>query len=68
MLGFTHKNCTHPFSVRLEAIAADAGLQEKSLSELQRLMVILHDGCVQAEEQHRAKYVVMFTSHNVIRL
>ena len=42
---------------RLEAIAADAELQEKSLSELQRLMTVLREGCVQAEEEHRVKYV-----------
>lgn len=37
-------------------VAADAELKEKSLSELQRLMTVLHDGCVQAEEEHRARY------------
>lgn len=42
---------------RLEAIAADAELQEKSMTELQRLMTVLHEGCVQAEEQHRARFV-----------
>ena len=42
---------------RIEAIAADAELQEKSMTELQRLMTVLQEGCVQAEEQHRAKYV-----------
>lgn len=40
---------------RLEDIAADAELQEKSLSELGRLAAILHDGCLQAEAQHRAR-------------
>ncbi len=40
---------------RLEAIAADAELQEKSLSELQRLMTVLREGCTQAEEEHRIK-------------
>jgi len=40
---------------RLEAIAADAELQEKSMSELQRLMTVLHEGCIQAEDEHRAQ-------------
>ena len=42
---------------RLEAIAADAELQEKSMTELQRLMTVLHEGCVQAEEEHQARYM-----------
>ena len=44
---------------RLEAIAADAELQEKSMTELQRLMTVLHDGCVQAEEEHRARWALI---------
>ena len=40
--------------LRLESIAADAELQEKSLSELARLADTLRDGCLQAETQHRA--------------
>ena len=32
-------------------------MQEKSFSELQRLMTVLHEGCVQAEEEHRARCV-----------
>ena len=41
--------------LRLEEIVADAELQEKSLSEVERLVDALHEGCVQAEAQQRAK-------------
>lgn len=41
---------------RLEAIAADAELQEKSLSELRRLMTVIREGCMQVEEEHKLKY------------
>ena len=44
-----------PPSSRLEEVAADAGLQEKSLSELQRLADTLQEGAVQADHQHRAR-------------
>ena len=37
---------------RLESIAVDAELQEKSLSELERLADILHESCAQAESEH----------------
>ena len=40
-------------SYRLDAIAATAELQEKSLSELEQLSVMLHDGCVEAVELHK---------------
>lgn len=54
---------THTHTVlwyRLEAIAADAELQEKSLSELQRLMTVLREGAMQAEKEHRHKYVLEY--------
>ncbi|KAJ8029454.1 Chromodomain-helicase-DNA-binding protein 2 [Holothuria leucospilota] len=40
---------------RLEAIAGDAGLQEKSHSDLERLGNLLHDGCVKAIEEYEAR-------------
>ena len=40
------------FLCRLEDIAADAELQEKSLSELGRLVSALREGCSQAETEH----------------
>ena len=38
---------------RLDAIAADAELQERSLHELEQLSITLHDGCVEAETVFR---------------
>ena len=43
------------FSSRLDAIAADAGLLEKSLSDLESLAAVLHDGCVEAESYHQER-------------
>ena len=37
---------------RLEAIAGDAELQEKSYADLKRLGDLLHDGCVKAIEEY----------------
>ena len=42
-----------PPNSRLEEVASDAGLQEKSLSELQRLADSLNDGVEQADREHR---------------
>ena len=42
-------------SPRLDAIAADAGLLEKSLSDLESLAAMLHDGCVEAESYHQER-------------
>lgn len=39
----------------MEAIAGDAGLQEKSQADLERLGNMLHDGCVRAIEEYEAK-------------
>lgn len=50
-----HINMEKFILCRLGAIAADSELQEKSMSELQQLMTVLHEGCVQAEEEHRAR-------------
>ena len=44
------------FPFRLESIAVDAELQEKSLSELERLADILHESCAQAESEHIMRY------------
>ena len=41
--------------LRLEAMAADAELQEKSLVEVERLADTLHAGCLQAEREHAAR-------------
>ena len=49
-----------PPNSRLEEVASDAGLQEKSLSELQRLADTLNDGVDQAEREYRS---VSVTSH-----
>ena len=38
---------------RLDAIAGLAELQEKSLSELEQLATLLHDGCVEADNMYR---------------
>ena len=43
------------FSSRLDAIAADAGLLEKSLSDLESLAAVLHDGCLEAESHHQER-------------
>lgn len=43
------------FNYRLEAIAGDAGLQEKSQGDLERLGNMLHEGCVRAIEEYEAK-------------
>ena len=48
-----------PPPFRLEAIAADAELQEKSLSELEGLADTLHEACQEAELEHRARCVVV---------
>ena len=47
-----------PNTFRLDAIAVDAELQEKSLSELERLAEILHESCVQAEAERMIRLVV----------
>ena len=44
-----------PPTSRLEEVATDAGLQEKSLSELQRLADMLEDGVAQAAREHSAR-------------
>ena len=44
-----------PPTSRLEEVAADAGLQEKSLSELQWLADVLRDGTAQAEKEHSTR-------------
>ena len=51
------------YTFRLEAIAVDAELQEKSLSELERLADILHESCVQAEDEHMLRLVTV-TQHS----
>ncbi|XP_071486143.1 chromodomain-helicase-DNA-binding protein 1-like [Diadema antillarum] len=40
---------------RLEAIAGDAELQEKSQADLKRLGTLLHDGCVKAVEEYNER-------------
>ena len=50
----THHTHTH----RLESIAADAELQEKSLSELESLADTLHQACEEAEAEHRSRSVM----------
>ena len=45
------------FFFRLESIAVDAELQEKSLLELERLADILHESCAQAESEHMLRYI-----------
>ena len=47
---------------RLESIAVDAELQEKSLSELERLADILHESCAQAESEHTLRYIPYYSS------
>ena len=37
-------------ALRLDEIAADAELQEKSPSELQQLAHVLHSGCLEADQ------------------
>ena len=44
-----------PPTSRLEEVAADAGLQEKSLSDLQRLADTLQDGVEQAEREYHSR-------------
>ncbi|CAI8057331.1 Chromodomain-helicase-DNA-binding protein 2 [Geodia barretti] len=44
-----------PPNSRLEEVASDAGLQEKSLSELQRLADTLSDGVDLAEREHNSR-------------
>lgn len=51
-----------PPTTRLEEVATDAALQEKSLSELQRLADILHDGVEQAHKEHNMRYYCL-SSH-----
>ena len=46
-----------PPNSRLEEVASDAGLQEKSLSELQRLADTLSDGVDLAEREHNSRSV-----------
>ena len=43
--------------LRLDAIAADAELQEKSVAELTRLADLLHDGCENAIKDYQEKLV-----------
>ena len=43
----------------------DAELQEKSLSELERLADILHESCAQAESEHILRYTAIYM-YNVI--
>ena len=38
----------------------DAELQEKSLSELERLADILHESCAQAESEHILRYTAIY--------
>lgn len=45
-----------PPTSRLEEVAADAGLQEKSLSDLQLLADTLQDGIAQADREHISRY------------
>ena len=47
---------------RLESIAVDAELQEKSLSELERLADILHESCLQAVAEHTLRLAVQFST------
>ena len=48
----------HQHTSRLESIAVDAELQEKSLSELERLADTLHESCLQAVAEHTLRLVV----------
>jgi len=43
---------------RLEAIAEDAELQEKSLTDLESLADALHEGCHEAVLQHQSMFVL----------
>ncbi len=45
------------FYSRLDAIAADAELQEKSVAELTKLADLLHDGCERAIKEYQEKLV-----------
>lgn len=45
------------FSLRLDDIAADAELQEKSIAELTKLANKLHDGCEKAIKEYQEKLV-----------
>lgn len=49
-------------SLRLDAIAADADLLEKSLSDLEHLAAMLHNGCVEAESHHRERLLMQTES------
>ena len=40
---------------RLEAIAGDAELQEKSQADLKKMGDLLHDGCVKAVQEYEEK-------------
>ena len=53
VLLYSWTSCFSSFSsLRLDAIAADAGLTEKSTADLHRLGEMLHDGCVQADKEY----------------
>lgn len=42
---------------RLDDIAADAGLQEKSIADLTKLATMLRDGCEKAIKEYQEKLV-----------
>ena len=42
---------------RLDAIAADAELQEKSMTDINRLANLIHSGCEQAVKDYQEKLV-----------
>ena len=44
-------------SFRLDDIAADAELQEKSVADLKKLATMLHDGCEKATKEYQEKLV-----------
>ncbi|XP_006819009.2 chromodomain-helicase-DNA-binding protein 1-like, partial [Saccoglossus kowalevskii] len=48
----TYKKFAHPIT-RLEAIAGDAELQEKSQADLKRLCEAVHNGCIEALEEYK---------------
>lgn len=51
-----------PPTSRLEEVAADAGLQEKSLSDLQLLADTLEEGVAQADREHVSRYMYVASS------
>lgn len=46
----------------------DAELQEKSLSELERLADILHESCAQAESEHILRYTAILYMYIVFNV